>query len=669
MALGHVHLTPQLVAAVRQAADIVAVAEDHTRLNHQGKRSKGLCPLHREKTPSFTVDREQNLFYCFGCGQGGDAIKLHMLLSGDDFPAAIETLARRFGIPLPAAPSRRGGAPERDLESVLGAAAEWFAQQLAKAEEPRRYLERRGIDVELATRYKVGYAPPGFENLRRALAPKIPEAALAAAGLLSPSERHPGEHYDRFRNRLMFPIRNASGAFVGFGGRALGDDKAKYINTPETERFRKSTLLYGLDQAKRAIREHGRAFLVEGYFDVLGAVAAGVEGVVASMGTSLTGEQAQLLSRYAEEVVVGYDGDHAGEEASRRALTLLLPLGLTVRRTLLPAGADPDSLRLDEGAEALQRLVATAPDAVELELARLIPAGVPDPSTQAKLAQATTELLQPVKDPVLRWAYARRAADRLGVPVELLAPRLGRAPGGQRPGFGRGGDGGRGGPAGSGGPAGAGRRDGLRPAAPPGHSPGRLAEEAALRQLLAMLPGGEAPAPLPAFAELPPPDAFWDEGCRNLYAALCVSWSEGGGAPSLGELRQRLEERRGMDAMRGEPGEDDAGAAPGAGPGGGVAREPGVDLLARIVIEGLDAPGELPGRPVSPEERLRQSLDKLHRRWREQRLRQLTREIHEAQRSGDDPRLQSLVEEKRVLSRTVHLGGAMSAPLPGIDRG
>ena len=305
-----------------------------------------------------------------------------MLLSGDDFPAAIESLARRFGVPVPTAGSRRGPG-ERDLEAVLAEAAEWFSRQLERAEEPRRYLEKRGISAELAKRYGVGYAPPGWDNLKKALAARTPEPVLEAAGLLTPSEKRPGDRYDRFRHRLMFPIRNASGAFVGFGGRALGvDDKPKYLNTPETERFRKGTLLYGLDQAKRAIREQGHAVLVEGYFDVLGAVAAGVEGVVASMGTSLTAEQAQLLGRYCEEVVVGYDGDAAGVEASRRALGILLPLGLAVRRLQLPAGEDPDSLRMSRrrGAGPAGR---PRPDAVEHELASMLPAAPPtDPQTQ-----------------------------------------------------------------------------------------------------------------------------------------------------------------------------------------------------------------------------------------------------------------------------------------------
>jgi len=613
MSIGHVHLTPQLVAAVRQAVDIVTIAEDHTRLTKRGRRSNGLCPLHREKSPSFTVDPEQGLFYCFGCGQGGDAIKLHMLLSGDDFPAAIESLARRFGVPLPTAGPRRGGPGERDLEVVLAEVAEWFARQLERADEPRRYLESRRISPELAQRYGVGYAPPGWDNLKKAFAPRIPEAVLEAAGLLTPSEKRPGDRYDRFRHRLMFPIRSASGAMVGFGGRALGaDDKPKYLNTPETERFRKGTLLYGLDQAKRAIREQGRAVLVEGYFDVMGSVAAGVEGVVASMGTALTAEQAQLLARYCDEVVLGYDGDTAGIEASRRALGILLPLGMGVRRLLLPAGADPDSLRMSAGAEALSRAFAAAPDAVEHELARLLPGAAPtDPQAQAKLAGPVVELLTPVKDAILRWAYGRRAAERMGVPFELLAPRLGQAPS-------------------------AVRREPQQRTAPAGsarRAHGRDLEEAALRLLLAMLPGSTTPQPevLPALAELPPDEAFWDGSCRTLFSAFRVLYQDKDGVPpELGELRERLE---------------------------AAAEGTSVDLVARLVIQGADGPGDVPrpaAKTASCADRLRESLNDLHHRWREQRSQQLNREMLEAQRSGDEPRLQRLVEEKSELSRAIH---------------
>ncbi|HVS04232.1 MAG TPA: DNA primase [Thermoanaerobaculia bacterium] len=598
--LSHVSLTPQFVQAVRDTVDAVAIAEDYTRLTRRGGRYHGLCPLHREKTPSFTVDGERGLFYCFGCGAGGDAIKLHMLLSGDDFPAAMESLARRFGVPLPppTAVRRGGGEAERDLEAVLEAAAEWFGAQLEAHPEPRAYLERRAIPPEVSQRFGVGYAPPGWEGLLGALRSRFAVADLEAAGLVAPSERHPGQHYDRFRNRLIFPIRNASARLVGFGGRALGDEPAKYLNTRETERFAKGTLLYGLDQAKRALRESGRGFLVEGYFDVLGAVAAGVEGAVASMGTSLTAEQARLLARYVDEVVVGYDGDRAGEEAFRRALGILLAAGCGVRRARLPEGSDPDSFRLDHGAEALRRLVDTAPDGVEHELLRLVPpAASRDPREQARLSEPVVELLRPIPDAILRYAYGRRAAERLGVPFELLAPRLGR------------GDGPRAAPSP---PAAAG----------PGRTPGRDLEHAALRVLLLAVDGAGGEG-LPAGDELPPPEVFWDADCRALYAGLCEQAGDGGA--TLAAVRARLEA---------------AGST--------------LDLMARLLIEGPDAFGDGSGAQGSRAPRLREFLEQLRDRWHEQRSRELMQQIHEAQRAGDLPRLERLVEEKTALSRQVH---------------
>jgi DNA primase len=390
MALGNVHLTPQLVQAVRDAVDIVDVAGDHTRLTKAGHRWQGLCPLHKEKTPSFSVDPSQGLYYCFGCGRGGDAIGLYMELSGDDFPAAIESLARRYGIPLPSRPSGSGRGDDRrkaqDLTPVLEAAARFFTARLKDSDAPRRYLADREVPDELVERYGIGYAPDGWQNLTDALKIDFGTERLEAAGLIGRSKKS-GKHYDRFRHRLIFPIKNPSGRIVGFGGRTLGDDKAKYINTAETDEFHKGSLLYGLDVAKRAIRDAGKALLVEGYFDVVGAAASGVPWAVAGMGTALTGPQAKLLSRFAEEVVIGYDGDAAGEGAFRRTLPTLLGEGLTVRRARFGEGEDPDSLRLARGPEAVRRAVDEAPDAVELELDRLAPpGGVRDPREQAKAA-------------------------------------------------------------------------------------------------------------------------------------------------------------------------------------------------------------------------------------------------------------------------------------------
>ncbi len=494
MSLRNIQLTPQLVQAVRDAVDIVDIAAEYTRLTKAGRRHKGLCPLHKEKTPSFSVDADQGLFYCFGCGQGGDAIRLHQSLSGDDFPAAIEALARRYGIPLPKAHEPRQGPREPDLERVLEAAAGFFQARLKDSDRLLDYLERRKIPAELVERFGVGYAPDGWRNLVGALGPRFPMTELEAAGLVARSDKRPDEPYDRFRQRLMFPIRNAAGRLVGFGGRTLGDDQAKYINTAETTRFQKGYLLYGLDVAKRAIRDRGRAFLVEGYFDVLGAVAAGIETSVASMGTALTPEQARLLKRFADDVVVGYDGDAAGEQAFQRALPTLLSEGLTVRRPPIPAGEDPDSLRRKEGDRALLELVDGAEDAVMLELRRLVPDRVrTEPSLQARAAKEVAELLKPIPDGILRYSYARVAADRVGVPVDLLWRRVGGDRGGGPP---------------------------EQPAAP--RKLVRSLEERVLQLLLA------SNLPLPPLAELPPEEAFLDADLRNIFGIFRALYAGAG---------------------------------------------------------------------------------------------------------------------------------------------
>jgi DNA primase len=604
MSLGNVHLTPQLVQAVRDAVDIVGVASEHTRLRKAGRRYQGLCPIHKEKTPSFSVDPVQGLFYCFGCGAGGDAIKLHMLTSGDDFPAAIEALATRYGIPLPTrAAAGRGGRGERDLEGALTAAAEYFVDQLRRSPVALAYLERRRIPPELSARFGLGYAPEGWHNLASALHPRVPLADLEAAGLVGRSER--GDSYDRFRHRLMFPIHNPAGRLVGFGGRTLGDDPAKYVNTAETDRFHKGHLLYGLHQAKREIRESGRALLVEGYFDVIGTVAAGLEGAVAGMGTALTPEQAKLLSRYAEEVVVGYDGDAAGENAFRRALPLLLGEGLGVRRARFAGGHDPDSLRLAEGGEAVAAAFAAAADAVTAEIERLAPGGAAaEPRAQSKAAAAIAELLRPIPDAILRYGYARMAAERLRIPVEMLARRAGSE---QRP-------------------------PGQGPASPaaarsPEDAPAggaRLVRSLEEQVLERLLQGG---GPVPPIEELPAPEVFRDMVCRNIYQTFCTLYARGGGPPEVHSVL----------AVLGSEGN-------------------AVDRMAAILVEGPFVSGKT-GLP--------DSLEKLVRRWQQQRLRELASEIGEAQRQGDGARLESLLREKTILSRSLHRGsrpGASGAP-------
>lgn len=585
MALGNIDLTPQLVQAVRDAIDIVDIASEHTRLTPKGQRHEGLCPLHKEKTPSFSVDPDQGLYYCFGCGAGGDAIKLHMQLSGDDFPAAIETLALRYGIPLTARRDKRRRSDEPNIEGALAAAAEFFRERLERERLPREYLERRRIPAQLAERFALGYAPDGWQNLCDALRGKVPTKDLIAAGLAGKSPKS-GNLYDRFRHRLVFPIHNTSGRLVGFGGRTLGDDKAKYINTRETDRFHKGTLLYGLFQARKAAREGGRILLVEGYFDVIAAAAAGFDAAVASMGTSLTDSQARLLNRFAEEVVVGYDGDRAGEEAFRRALPTLLGEGLAIYRADFGEGHDPDSLRLEAGEAAVARAIDHAPDGLLLEFERLTPeASLRDPQGQARAGREILRLLEAIPDSVLRYSYARRASHRLDVPVDVLLRRAQAPP----------------------------RQESSEPtteSAP--RTPGKAAEEAALRQLL--VEGAEAPA----LATLPPVEVFLDGECRNIFGAYRTLYGEQGQAPSAKEVLATFVQ----------------GASE-------------VDRVASILLQTSFGPEGL----VQAD-----SLALLMKRWRQQRLKQLIREIQDAQKAGDAERQQRLLQEKSELTRLLHGG-------------
>jgi DNA primase len=585
-------LTPQLVQAVRDVAEVVELASEHTRLRRSGRGYLGLCPFHKEKTPSFHVDPDRNLFYCFGCSRGGDAITLHMQVTGDDFPGAIEALAGRYGIPLPR--TRSGSDGERQVDEALQRAAEFFAASLEGSMLARSYLEQRAIPDEVISRYGLGYAPDGWRKLVEKLSRDFSPQVLLQSGLALTSRRRPDEILDRFRHRLMFPIRAASGRVVGFGGRTLGDDRAKYLNTSETGSFRKGHLLYGLDVARPAIREHGHAVLVEGYFDVLGAVSAGVTTAVACMGTALTAQQARLLARYTDDVVLAYDGDAAGQEAARRAMVVLLGERITARWATMPVGGDPDTLRLESGDEALQRAIEVASDAVEIELARLVPKGPLPPAAQAKAARSVAALLRSVSDPLLRHGYGKMGAERLALPLELLLQEVESG----------------------------GRRE--TPQALPTEtvtgSDVRSLEEAALHRILESLPketGAPAVRSLPTPEELPDPELFLDGLCRNIYGVFRDLYGEAAGQPpAMPELLAALAETTG-----------------------------GVERVARILVGGKSS-----ARPSS----LSELLGRLYRRWQQQRLKALAREVREAESQGDKERLEELLREKTQLSQALH---------------
>ncbi|HEY3348380.1 MAG TPA: DNA primase [Thermoanaerobaculia bacterium] len=406
---------------VLAATDIVALIGASTSLKKMGKSWKGLCPFHGEKSASFYVHPDKGFYYCFGCGAKGDAITFVRETERLDFPEAVAYLARQAGITLPV---RRGGTRAdrgRDTRAseALAAAAALFRANVEKHPAARALLEKRGLTPEEGASFGFGAALDSWDALKNGLGARFTEEALVDAGLLQKNPET-GRVYDRFRNRLTVEIRDARGEILGFGARAFGDDQPKYLNSPETARFSKGKLLYGLDRARDAIRKEDAVLLVEGYFDRIACERAGVGWAVASMGTALTPAQADLLSRHAATVVVAYDGDAPGVAAAFKAFPLLLARGANVKLLALPDGHDPDSFLAANGAEALRAEVAAAKPLLDALLAGVPPAGSDAVDRAGKLREAA-EILSAASDPVLRHELLTGLARGAGVPLAVLA--------------------------------------------------------------------------------------------------------------------------------------------------------------------------------------------------------------------------------------------------------
>ncbi|MBU6485721.1 MAG: DNA primase, partial [Betaproteobacteria bacterium] len=343
--------------------DIVDVIDRLVPLRKAGANYQACCPFHSEKTPSFTVSPTKQFYHCFGCGAHGTAIGFLMEYSGKSFPEAIETLARDAGLEVPRV--ERAGERERreeaaDLSDILLTAAKFYRSQLKEAVAAVDYLKHRGLTGAIAARFGIGYAPDAWQPLANAF-PRYDDPALEAAGLVISGDS--GKRYDRFRGRIMFPIHDARGRVIGFGGRVLDGGEPKYLNSPETPVFSKGRELYGLFLARDAIREAGRVVVVEGYMDVVALAQHGVEYAVATLGTSTTPVHAQKLLRLADSVVFCFDGDAAGRKAAWRALENVLPVladGKEARFLFLPDGEDPDDFIRRSGKAAFERAVADA---------------------------------------------------------------------------------------------------------------------------------------------------------------------------------------------------------------------------------------------------------------------------------------------------------------------
>jgi DNA primase len=422
-----------LAERVKQQADIVRVIGEYVRLKKSGQNFTGLCPFHQEKSPSFAVHPVKQIYHCFGCGVGGDVFKFVMEMEKSTFPEAIRTVAEKCGI---AIPSPRERSPEERQENQLRSglvemhreAAVFFARLLQESPEGKvafAYLEDRGLDRETMKRFGLGYAPSSGDALLRHLKAKFPEKLLEASGLVS---RDPGgRFYDRFRRRIMFPIANESGKVIAFGGRTMGDDLPKYMNSPETPIYSKSTVLYHVDRAKEALRQNDFAVLVEGYMDAIAVARAGITNVVASCGTSLAEPQIKLLGRFTRRVVVNYDPDTAGQVATERSVTLLLEKEFDVRVLALPGGADPDKFLKEQGADAYRQLLAQSPPYLDYLIGR---ARQMDRTTAAGKVAALNFLMpyvQRLPNRLLRSEWATRIASELRVDEPVLREALRRA--------------------------------------------------------------------------------------------------------------------------------------------------------------------------------------------------------------------------------------------------
>ncbi|MDY0069167.1 MAG: DNA primase [Porticoccaceae bacterium] len=349
--------------------DIVDVVGSRISLRKSGKNYSARCPFHDEKTPSFTVSPDKQFYYCFGCGAGGNAIGFVMDYDRTDFPQAVEQLARHAGLEVPRESRERDPADSRrkQLYSLLAEAEKYYRAQLRQHPDAKLatdYLKKRGLTGAIAGQFAIGFAPPGWDNLIGHLGHDDQRVRLLLeAGLVIQKEDSPGRVYDRFRQRIMFPIRDTRGRTIGFGGRVLGNDKPKYLNSPETPVFHKGSELYGLYEAHTTLREIPNLLVVEGYMDVVALAQHGIHNAVATLGTAATAEHLAKLFRYTAEVIFCFDGDNAGRQAARRALETCLPAmtdGRSARFLFLPEGEDPDTLVRKLGAEGFTRLLADA---------------------------------------------------------------------------------------------------------------------------------------------------------------------------------------------------------------------------------------------------------------------------------------------------------------------
>jgi len=439
-----IFIPEEKISEIKNAADIVDIVSESVLLKKAGKNYIGLCPFHSEKTPSFTVSPDKQIFHCFGCSTGGNVFSFLMKQEGFSFPEAARHLAKRYGVVIPErqlSPDQKRKISER--ESVLDInrrAGAFYHQGLLNSsagQKARSYLSKRGISEKTINDFKLGYAYDGWDHLLRFFSNKrISPVLLEKSGLILPRKNKSG-HYDRFRNRIMFPIFDVNMQVVGFGGRVLDDGLPKYLNSPETAVYNKSRSLYGIHRAKDKCRAAGTVFIVEGYLDLLALHQHGIENTVATLGTALTSDHVKFLKRYAQRMVLVYDSDEAGIRSAQRCVETFWKEHVDFRRQdvfseekadthilVLPAGHDPDSFVFEHGPQAFLKAASESPGIITFLMDCAVREHGLTTEGKIRIISALQEPLAAINDQIAQAVYIQQLAERIGIAESAILERI-----------------------------------------------------------------------------------------------------------------------------------------------------------------------------------------------------------------------------------------------------
>jgi len=420
----------QIIEEIRSKADMVNIISEYVPLRKRGKNYLGLCPFHSEKAPSFTVSPEKQLFHCFGCNEGGNIFAFMMKIENIGFAQAVEEIGAKMGIATPRFSGESVTKTEKDkIYQVVALASQFFRHCLEDkmGEAARLYLQQRGIDDKTSKLFGLGYAPMGWDNLFKQLITRGSAPALIEkSGLILARENQSG-YYDRFRQRLIFPVYDQRDRLLAFGGRALGEEEPKYLNSPDTLIYHKGETLFGLNLSKENIRKNRTAILVEGNFDLITPFQAGINNIVATMGTALTVSQCKLLSRYCDNIIMAYDADVAGGVAAERSAELLRNEGLQVKVAQLVGGKDPDEIIRNQGAKAFIKCLETALPYLEFKIRRALSRyNLKEIEARAKALREVAAIIGKEEDPFVQKEYAKMSSALLSIDTETLLAEIKR---------------------------------------------------------------------------------------------------------------------------------------------------------------------------------------------------------------------------------------------------